>query len=131
MTNRQVETVRIQRATGGYVLVPSNPENCPLLAELMGSKEDVGAVVEYELPELIKVTREVAKSSGITVQICGNLKTEPILKLRSKKKAVESVLERPRMIFEGMGSDAAKWGVSDFYDENKAAVEQHHRLTPD
>lgn len=118
---KKIEMVRIVRTVGGCFLQPQDATNHPLLTELHGDAQDVGKFVEGTIPDLLAEVRDIAKGMGISVQVCGNRKTAPVLYLRRKAKAIR---ETPAMVFAGLGGDAAHWGLSDFYDENAQALRQ-------
>jgi hypothetical protein len=119
--NSVKEIARVKRVDGGFVLEPQNADNCPLLVQLFHGDRDeiINVVRDMTLEALLTNIRKVAPLEGLSVRICGNLRKEPALLLT--RKSVEPEMPM-RMIFEGMGCHAASWGVTNFYDENEAAL---------
>lgn len=114
------EIARIKRAEGGFILEPQDALCCPLLEQLYhGDKSEIVQVIDMTLDDLVQNIREVAPNEGLTVRICGNLRTEPVLILR--KKAIEAQIPM-RKIFDGLRGDGAHRGVTDLYPENESAL---------
>ena len=115
------ETVRLVRTDGGCLLVPADGNNCALLALLHGDADEIGKVIEMDADALLLDVCKIAKDQDINALVCGNRKTHPVIKLWHKK-ASKAALAPIRKIFEGLGYDGAKWGVSDFYDEHEKVL---------
>lgn len=121
-----MEKFQFELDLNGWYLMPENPKNCPLLRELHGLEGDsfeyleLPPTIDWDSVEegMVRI-REIAFGMGMTVQFCGNLKKRPIGILRKKPGLI---LPEPVKVFEGMGMDSAKWGVSDFYDEEREAL---------
>lgn len=71
------------------------------------------------LDALLQDIREVAPNEGLSVCICGNLRTEPVLIL--KKKPIEAQIPM-RKIFDGFHGDGSHCGLTDLYPEREAAL---------
>lgn len=117
------ETFYINRSILGWHLVPADPNSYPLLLQLLGGDQElVGSAIEWDsLSEGLKLIHSDAAYYGLVATICGNLKKRPTVKLRlAAPKPAEPVQLK---VFDDIGgSDAAKWGVTDFYDEHEAAL---------
>lgn len=129
---REYEIFKVSRGIAGWHVIPADPQCHPLLARLFGhepgpdGKEPQTAdwdELRQPLPwssleDGLKRIRNSAQRAGVGVRICGNLKRKPtVLLWRLPKVAPDPVMRA----FAGLHGDAAKWGVTDFYEEHEKA----------
>jgi len=81
------EKLTLNRSILGWTTVPCDASNHPLLSALQGdSPRSEWAHIECrDVSEAIAEIKAVAKDMGITVQVCGNIKRNPTIILRSKR----------------------------------------------
>ncbi|ABM96936.1 hypothetical protein [Methylibium petroleiphilum] len=118
------ETFYVNPTIGAWVLVPADPQHHPLLLQLVGGERElIGRPIDAwdSLADGIERIRRTGAERGLVVTVCGNLHRSPTVLLRAARpKPVEPA---PTRVFAGLkGMDAAKWGVSDFYDDNAEAL---------
>jgi len=115
------EIARIKRVEGGLFIEPQDADNCPLLVQLYhGDASEIGQVIiDMTLDELVENVKQVAPKEGLSLVVCGNVKTEPVLSMKARRVKPQ---EPMHLIFGDLRGDGAKWGVADFYDENEAAL---------
>lgn len=124
---RVYETFTVNRSLIGWFLVPADAQHFPLLTKLYGEEGDtcpgVREPMKWEsLAEGLELLRRVAKSYRVGLRLCGNLKVRPVVQLW--ELATPAAPEPMVKVFEGpdLRGDAAKWGISDFYEEHEAAL---------
>lgn len=121
MNKSEKEMVRITRTIGACFLLPGDKARSPLLTELYGDASEIGKPIKQSVPELLATIRDVAKGLGISVLVCGNLRTAPVLYLWRKPSAIPQV---PFMVFASLHGDGAHCGITDFYDEHAKSVKE-------
>lgn len=126
-TQRVLETFIVSKGIDGWHLVPADAAHFPLLTRLYGQQgdtcPDVREPLEWaSLAEGLELLRGVARDRRIGMRVCGNLKRRPVVQLWDMPPLAPA--EPMVKIFEDrkLRGDAAKWGVSDFYDEHEAAL---------
>lgn len=117
------ETFFINRSILGWHLVPADADHHPLLLKLLGGDAElVGKALEWDsLEDGLVLVRSEAAYYGLVATICGNRKVRPVVKLRLATPKPSQ--PTPIKVFSGLhGSDAAKWGVTDFYEDYEQAL---------
>jgi len=120
---RVYERVYIRKSLGGWCLVPADPSSYPLLERLVeGDLELLRKILEWDsLEEGLRGIRGSADLTGLKVSFCGNLKRSPTALLSVAPTKPEP--EKPVRIFKG-ATDHAKWGVTDFYEEDETELRE-------
>lgn len=124
-----VERARIRRSILGWHLIPANPTDHPLVARLYGVVESAVVpagdlkvpVTDESLKVALQLVCEIARDWSVHVRVCGNMRQEPTLLFWERPKLT---LEAPVQVFgsAGLTTEAARWSISDFSDEHKAAL---------
>lgn len=121
-----VETFTISQGISGWFLIPAAAEHFPLLTRLYGEEgttcPDVRQPLDWSsLAEGLELLRRVARSHHLAMRVCGNVKRRPLVQVwelaAPRRESMVKVFEGP-----ALRGDAAKWGVSDFYEAHEAAL---------
>lgn len=80
------EKLTLNRSILGWATVPCDASNHPLLSALQGDcpRSEWAHIECRDVADAIAEIKTVAKDMGITVQVCGNIKRNPTIILRSK-----------------------------------------------
>ena len=80
------EKLILNRSILGWATVPCDASNHPLLSALQGDcpRSEWAHIECRDVADAIAEIKTVAKDMGITVQVCGNVKRNPTIILRSK-----------------------------------------------
>lgn len=128
------ERFQVRRSIAGWVLVPHDPEHHPLLASLFGPADDgtpAGERMRFEdrkslqwdsLQDGLQRIRNTARELNLAVRFCGDLKRHPTALLW--RLPPPRPLPEPLRPFKELRGDAAKWGVSDFYEAHELALKE-------
>lgn len=113
-----MEKFYIRKTIAGFITVPADPLNHPLLTRLHGNRGDqwITKRLPWESLEYgITLLKHTAHKYGLSMQVCGNWRKRPTVILRELPLGVEP---KPIDVFGGFsGRYAAKWGASDLYEE--------------
>jgi len=115
-----MEKFTVVRTIAGWMTIPEDRNNCPLLTKLHRDEGDhvkINRVLDWKsLEDGIDRIRLVGLRTDMFVRVCGDIKNRPTVILRERFTVVEEIAKP----FEKMrGYDAASWGVTSFYEEEE------------
>lgn len=113
-----MEKFYIRRTIAGYILIPADRQDHPLLTQLIGGRgnEWISKRLPWESLEYgLDLLKRTARKYGLSMQVCGNQRKNPTVILRKLPRGAEP---KPIDVFSGLsGRYAARWGASDLYEE--------------
>jgi hypothetical protein len=118
-----METMYLGKSIVGIKLIPQDQQNHPLFTRLIGGDEKIYTFRDqYDFGPIVDEIKSVAKSQGISVSFCGNIKSEktvvgPTVRMWEKKPRHDPC---PLMVFDGVRQgayDMAHRESSDLYPE--------------
>lgn len=112
-----MESFKISPTIGGCILVPKNPDNHPLLSQLLEG-DPVSERIDCAVAELVLSIRDVAKRMNLGVRVCGARKCPTVQLWEKPAVAAEPVLHP----FEDAGEYAGQWGITDLYEDQEKAL---------